>query len=244
LFPARELALPITLANWWSAAATSLVFSALAYAVRGVTRSGAIAGAGLCFLLYAAVGSRAVAALVIVFLLAWFSTRFGYQKKQRLGTAEARSGRTASQVLANLGLATACACAYATSKGNSVFLLGMAAAFSEAAADTVASEFGQAASQTARLVTSWEAVPAGTNGGISFPGTLAGISAAMVVSLSCAIFGLLSWKWAVFSALAGAIGMIADSFLGALLEQRRILNNDAVNFAGTTCATIAALLLA
>jgi uncharacterized protein (TIGR00297 family) len=243
LFSTRELALQITFANWWPAAATSLVFSALAYAVRGVTTSGAIAGAAMCFLLYTAVGSRAVAVLVIIFLLAWLSTRFGYQKKQRLGTAEARSGRTASQVVANLSLGTACACAYAGTNGKSVFLLAMAAAFSEAAADTVSSEFGQATSKSARLVTTWETVPAGTNGGISLPGTIAGISATIVVSVSCAIFGLVSWKWAAFSALAGAIGMIADSFLGALLEQRRIMNNDAVNFAGTTFAAIAALLL-
>jgi uncharacterized protein (TIGR00297 family) len=223
--------------------AASVIFSLVAYTMRGVTRAGAVAGAVVCFLLYSTSGSRSVAALVMVFLLTWVSTRFGYHKKQRLGTAEARAGRTASQVLANLGLGTVFAGVFALSH-HSVFLLAMAAAFSEAAADTVSSEFGQATRNNAHLITTWEPVPAGTNGGISLPGTLAGILAAAVVSLFCATSGLLSWKWAAASAFAGVLGMIADSLLGALLEQRRILNNNAVNFLGTLFAAIAAILLA
>jgi uncharacterized membrane protein len=38
--------------------------------------------------------------------------------------------------------------------------------------------------------------------------------------------------------------MIADSFLGAILERRRVLNNDWVNFLGTLTAAGLALLLA
>ena len=38
--------------------------------------------------------------------------------------------------------------------------------------------------------------------------------------------------------------MIADSYLGALLERRKLLNNDAVNFLGTLVAAGAAFLLA
>jgi uncharacterized membrane protein len=38
--------------------------------------------------------------------------------------------------------------------------------------------------------------------------------------------------------------MLADSFLGALLEQRRLLNNNAVNFLGTLFAAILGVLLA
>ena len=229
--------------NWWLALAASVTFSVLAYTVRGVTRSGAIVGACICLLLGGTVGFRALAVLLIVFILTWLATRFGYRKKQRLGTAEARVGRTASQVLANLGVATACACMYAMTR-RPVFLLAMAAAFSEAAADTVSSEFGQATRNSAYLITTWEPVPAGTNGGISLPGTLAGISAAAIVNLFCAGSRLLTWKWAAFSGFAGIAGMLADSFLGALLEQRRLLNNNAVNFLGTLLAAIVGILLA
>src|SRR5262249_51457114 len=147
-----------------------------------------------------------------------------------------------SQVLANLGVGTACAVLYALGP-QAVLILAMAAAFAEAAADTVSSEFGQATRNHAYLITSWKRVPAGTNGGISLFGTLAGIAAAAIVSSFCAASGLLSWRWATFSTLAGVGGMLADSVLGALLEQHRLLNNNAVNFLGTLCAAIAAVVL-
>jgi uncharacterized membrane protein len=37
--------------------------------------------------------------------------------------------------------------------------------------------------------------------------------------------------------------MIADSFLGAVMERRKLLNNDAVNFLGTLIAAGVASLL-
>ena len=87
----------------------TVVFAALARWVRGVSFGGAIAGAAVCFLLYVGAGSGAFVALVSVFALTWISTRFGYRRKEKLGTAEKRDGRTALQVLANLAVAAICA---------------------------------------------------------------------------------------------------------------------------------------
>lgn len=224
----------------WISAAVSLVFALLARWMRGVTRSGAVAGALVCFLLYAGAGPGAFAALVLVFILAWITTRLGYQRKQRLGTAEKRDGRTASQVVANLGIAATAAALYVLTGGKPVFLLGVAAALSEAAADTVASEIGQVSSQQARLITTWRAVPAGTDGGVSVPGTLAGSAAAAFVSLVCVLTGLLPWDWLSVSVAAAVAGMLADSYLGASLERRRILSNNLVNFFSTLLAATAA----
>lgn len=227
-----------------TAAVVTVAFAALARAVRGVTTSGAVAGAVACFLLYFGAGRGAFAALVLVFALAWITTRLGYQRKQKLGTAEPREGRKASQVLANLGVAAACAALNAARPGHSVFLLAMAAALCEAAADTVSSELGQAANQTPRLITTWQAVPAGTDGGVTALGTLAGAAAALLVSLLCVLTGLLAWKSFGIAAMAGILGMLSDSVLGASLEQRGLLNNDAVNLISTLIAALAAALLA
>ena len=228
----------------WIAGAVTLAFSALARWIRGVSPSGAIAGAIVCFLLYAGAGPGAFAGLVSVFALAWITTRLGYQRKQKLGTAEKQDGRTASQVLANLGVAASCAALYAASHGKAIFLLATAAALSEAAADTVSSELGQASSEKARLITTWEQVPAGTDGGVSLIGTLAGIAAATLVSLVCGLTGLRAWKWLGTSVAAAVLGMVADSYLGAWLERRQLLNNDSVNFLSTLVAAGAASLLA
>jgi uncharacterized membrane protein len=54
---------------------------------------------------------------------------------------------------------------------------------------------------------------------------------------------LLSWKWLGVALTAAAAGMLADSYLGALLERRRLLNNDTVNFLGTLVAVGIAWLL-
>jgi uncharacterized protein (TIGR00297 family) len=228
----------------WITAAVTVAFTALARWLRGVTRSGAAAGAVVCFLLYAGAGLGAFLGLVSVFALTWITTRWGYQRKQRLGTAEKRDGRRASQVLANLGLAGVCALFHSISRGQAIYLLAMAAALSEAAADTVSSELGQAIGQQARLITNWKPVPAGTDGGISPAGTFAGIAAATVVSSVCGLSGVLPWRWLVISILSGVAGMLADSYMGAWLERRRLLNNDSVNFLGTLVAAGVALLLA
>jgi len=227
----------------WTAIAVTVAFTSLARWVRGVSPSGAVAGAVVCFLLYAGAGPGAFAALATVFVLTWITTRLGYRRKQALGTAEKRDGRRASQVLANLGVAGLCAAAYPASQGKPIFLLLLVATLSEAAADTVSSELGQASSSQARLITTWELVPAGTNGGVSLIGTLSGIAAATVVSLVCVLTGLLSANWFSISVAAAFVGMVADSYLGAWLEHRRWLNNDSVNLLGTLAAAGTASLL-
>jgi uncharacterized protein (TIGR00297 family) len=221
----------------------TLLFAGLARWVRGVSRSGAIAGAVVCFLLYLSVGPGAIAALVSVFALTWISTRLGYQQKRRLGTAEKRDGRTAMQVLANLAVATSCAGLSTVRPGSAVFLVAASAALSEAAADTISSEVGQARSAKVRLITTWKQVAPGTDGGVSWAGTLAGIAAAIVVSLVCVLAGLAPLKWLGISVAAAVAGMTADSYLGALLERRKLLRNDAVNFLGTLIAAGAVFLM-
>lgn len=230
-------------AEVWTAGGVTLAFTLLARWLRGVARSGALAGAVICFVLYLLAGLGAFLTLVSVFVLAWTTTRLGYARKQRLGTAERREGRTASQVLANLGIAALCSVVYAAS-GNPRWLPAMVAALAEAAADTVSSELGQAASSRARLITTWQEVPAGTDGGITLAGTLAGVMAAMLVSAMGAFAGLLSWRWLGIAAFAAVLGMVGDSCMGACLERRGWLNNNLVNLAGTVLAAGLAFVLA
>lgn len=225
------------------AAVVTLVFATLARKLRGVSRSGAVAGVVVCFLLYAGAGAGAFAALVSVFVLTWLATRVGYQRKQRIGVAEPLNGRTATQVLANLGAAAACAAFFLLTR-QAAFLAGIASALSEAAGDTVSSEVGQARGDYARLITNWERVAPGTDGGVTVTGTLAGIAAASLVSLICVLTRFLPVKWLGISVLAAVVGIITDSYLGALLERRGVLNNEAVNFLSTLIAAGLAMFLA
>jgi len=216
-------------------ALVTVLFALLARTLRGVSLSGAIAGAVVCFVLYASAGVGGFILLVLLFIFTWGATRVGYQQKQKLGTAEKRDGRTASQVLANVGMATLCAAMYCWHE-NRMFLIAMCAALAEAAADTVSSEIGQTSTREARLITNLRKVPAGTNGGISIAGTLAGMGAAALITAAAHFMGMISRR-ALLAAFAGAcIGTISDSYLGATLELRGLLNNNAVNFLGTFSA--------
>jgi uncharacterized protein (TIGR00297 family) len=233
--------------GWWADSALRLAvisaitaaFAAFGHLVRGVTRSGAIAGAVVCFALFATAGPGAFAALLSVFAVTWIATRLGLPSKQRMGTAERGEGRTASQVLANVGVAAACALLFATLR-EPLMLMAMAAALAEAAADTVSSECGQAFSDQARLITTFERVPAGTDGGITAAGSFSGGVAAFLVSLLCVLTGLLPGRWLLVAGTAGVLGMLADSFLGAWFERRGWLGNDAVNFLSTIFAAVLA----
>jgi uncharacterized protein (TIGR00297 family) len=226
------------------AAAVTLFFAVVACILRGVTLSGAAAGAFVSFALYAGAGPGAFAALVVVFGLTWLATRVGYRRKTVMGTAERKEGRTALQVLANLAVAGASAAAYRCLAPNAAFLVAMSAALCEAVADTVSSELGQVASDRARLITDWSEVAAGTDGGITWFGTLAGACSAALIAAVCLAFGLTSGHGVLIAAVAGTLGMLADSYVGAWFERSGKLNNDAVNFLGTAVAAAIALVLA
>jgi uncharacterized protein (TIGR00297 family) len=221
-------------------AALTLIFAVLGRAVRGVTTGGAVAGAAVCFALLWSVGLGAFAGLLVVFVLTWIATRIGYGRKQRLGTAEARIGRNAFQVLANLATSAGCAVLYATLWPDRRLVIAMAAALAEAAADTVSSETGQAIGGTPRLITTWQKVEPGTNGAITPAGTVAGSVAAVIVALVCVLAGIFGWRSFAVCAAAGFAGMGFDSFLGATLERKHLLGNNAVNFASTIVAAVLA----
>ena len=166
------------------AVVVTLAFTVLARLLRGVSASGAIAGSLICLLIFVGTGPAGFSMLASVFILAWVSTRAGYSRKQRMGTAEKRDGRKASQVFANLGVAAACGLLYGVS-GHVAFLVASAAALAEPAADTVSSEFGQISIRMS-LTSSPPArasLPA-RSGGITALGSFAGCVAALVVSLA------------------------------------------------------------
>jgi uncharacterized protein (TIGR00297 family) len=210
------------------------------YLSQGVSKSGAIAGAFLAFLLYLSAGPPAFITLLGVFILTWVTTRIGYVRKVGMGLAENQRGRGARQVFANVGAAAAFALA-------GIFIpalqIASAAALAEAAADTASSECGEALARRAYLITSLRRVDVGTDGGISLPGTLAGILASFLIAALAASVGWIPHRQVSLVAAAGFLGTVFDSGLGATLERRGVLGNNGVNSVSTVAAGIVALLL-
>ncbi len=201
----------------------------------------------------------ALTPLLVTLALTLSATRLGrrWRKKRNSHTEidfeEAHRGRDAAQVAANLGGAaisvTLVPFAPAVVAHNPNFAALIAyAVLAEAAADTVSSELGQAFGGTPRMITNWRRVAAGTDGAVTLEGTLAGLAAAGMVALAgiWTLTGAVRGQWLGLALIlvGGVAGWVFDSLLGAVVERRGWLNNDAVNFASTVCAGAVTLELA
>jgi len=244
LFGAVKLGLPL-----WplrGALLFSSIFAALVWILRAATPGGVAMGWTVCFILGQSsqiwapfspspVRGTALASLVALFVLTFLATRFRRTKKEVRGLAEARRGRSASQIAANLGVAALFAA------GGSY--PGCIAALAEAAADTVSSEIGQALSGPTVMLTTLKRVPSGVDGGVSIAGTFAGVAAAgIIVAIGGVRHALWPNSWAVM--IAACAGLFFDSLLGATLERKGWLGNDLVNFFSTMFAAVVAEALA
>lgn len=220
----------------------------LTWKLRAATPAAALTGGLITFTLYAATpGLRtALWPLLALLLLTLAATRFGRARKQALGVAEGRRGRNAAQVAANLGPAVLATVPLGLARlislpgvfSPTAMRIALAAALAEAAADTLSSELGEVLGGEPRLLTTLRRVPAGTDGAISFAGTLAGIAAAVVIAAVASFVFQLTPGQGTAVALAAIAGLFLDSLLGALLERPGWLNNDAVNFLSSVAAAV------
>jgi len=219
------------------AVAVNLVLALLALGARAIDRSGAAVGFFLGVAVYLGYGWKSFLILLTFVVLGSAATRIGYASKARRGVAEKRGGaRSWREATANSLAGAFFALLAITTQHEAAFLVAFIATFAEAAGDTISSEVGQWLSQRAYLITTFEAVPAGENGGISVGGTVAGFMAsAIVVAIGYAL-GLCGPGGAAIALGAGIAGNLLDSVLGATIERRGLVTNSIVNFSGTTFA--------
>jgi uncharacterized protein (TIGR00297 family) len=216
-----------SLRRWGVAFGLTSLFAIAARMARGVDWSGAAAGWAVAFVL-AASGLRLFVILLVVFAVTLAATRTGKRRKQELRTAEAPTGRTAAQVMANLGVAM-----LIVVLGLKAGMVLALAALAEAAADTSSSEIGMAFPGRTVLLTTGRTVTSGIDGGVSAIGSLAAIGAALAIALAALLMQLVNPLQVLILVVAGVAGMLFDSFLGAVFERKGYLNNDAVNLLGT-----------
>ncbi len=242
-------------------AAVSLVFATIVALMRSATFAGALCGALACFSttwwtrdLDSPLLHSALPPLLALFVLTFIATRSGKRQKQLRGLAERTGGRSAAQVMANLGVAALAATplgAYAAALTGlqlpvSALLLAAAclAALAEATADTVSSEIGQAFGRHTYLLTSLRRVHRGIDGGVSILGTAAGAAAALLVVLVGGWSLRLSAAQQALTLVAALLGFVADSLLGATIERRGWIGNDLVNLTSTAVSALSMLLIA
>ncbi len=215
------------------------------YRAGAVARSGALAGAAIGIAIYAAVGWQGWVLLLVTFVAASTASRMGLERKTLLGIAEERGGRRgAGNAIANTGVAAAAACIALTSMHADAARLAFATALAAGGSDTIASEIGKAFGRRTWSITSLRRVPPGTSGAMSLEGTAAGILGAAALGAVAAMLGIVSTGALTAIVIAATAGSLIESWLGATLEARGILNNDLLNFINTATAAAVAVMLA
>lgn len=174
------------------------------------------------------------------------------------GVGNKSTARNAWQVIANIIWAVISSALFLLTR-NEIFILFFIAFVAAVTADTWASEIGPLLNKRCFSLSKMRTVPAGTNGGISFFGSVAALSGATVISsLSYYVFfGV--WHWGIIALLSVSAftACFADSLLGTFVEdkmlqmnyfkKRRTLEsitpNDMVNMIGSVTAFVFFLLL-
>jgi uncharacterized protein (TIGR00297 family) len=192
----------------------------LAHRFRSLTTSGAIAATLL--------GAIAVGAgwpwgvlLIAHFVAASVLSKIGAERKARrtASMVEKGSARDAVQVLANGGMFAIAAIGFLFFAPHPWFAAA-AGAIAASAADTWATEVGTLARRSPRSIRTLRIVPPGTSGGVSVPGSFAMLGgAAFIAAIAYAFRSPPVTVGAIF--LGGIAGALADTALGATLQERR-----------------------
>lgn len=227
------------------AVTVNVVLAGVSYKLEALDRSGWIAASVIGSVVLGFLGWRGYLVLLLFFLLGTLATRVGYRRKANRGVAQSNSGRrSAWNALANGSVAAACALFSLLTPFPELFAVAFAGAMAAATADTLESEIGQLYGGPTLLITSLEPVPVGTDGGVSTVGTMAGALGSLGVAAFGGGIGLYSAAMISVVALAGLVATLLESAVGASLERRGRVGNDAVNFFNTLSGALLAVGLA
>ncbi len=239
-------------------AVVSVAIAAAAYRAKTLTLGGALAAVAVGTATFGALGLPGAIVLLAFFASSVGLSRYGRaRKRERLQDVDKTGARDAAQVLANGGIAAACA--LASLHGDARLVAAFAGAFAAAAADTWGTEIGTLAREAPRSILTLRPIAAGLSGGITRSGTLAEIAGAFFVAVS-ALTLTRDLRFVGAVAAAGVAGAFVDSLLGASVQTLRycpqckrfterephgcgantrlvrgstLVGNDAVNFAAT-----------
>ncbi len=244
-----ELEPAVGAAEMGVALAITIAVGAVSYALGAASVAGMVTGILLVLLTIVFGGYDWFAVLLSFFAIGSLSTKFRYEEKRERGVAEDNDGaRGSANVLGNAAVALAAVLGYAASSADllavdaDLFLFAFAGSVATAMSDTLSSEIG-GVFDTPRLITTFEPVEPGTDGGVTWQGEVAGIAGAVVVAaIAFAFFPEVDTVGALIVVAAGFVGMTVDSLLGATLEGS-VLGNQGVNFLATLSGALVCALL-
>lgn len=232
--------------HWLAALAINALLIAVAQRLPLLTRAGWVHAGVLGTLLWGSLGWRGWLAVVAYLALGSLVTKLGFRRKRELGLAEAREGRRGPENVwgsALVGTVLALLACRAPASAVPLLLAGFAASFAAKLADTFGSEIGKRWGRHTVLITSLRPVPPGTEGAISLEGTAASLAGSVLMTLGLLALGLIrGWPLALLVSGVGLVATLAESVVGASLQQRwGWLSNEVVNGLQTLLAALLAM---
>ncbi len=217
-------------------------FSYFAYRLKTADIPGLFSAALVGVLLIVFAGISWFLIMLSFFILGAVATRYQMDYKKALHVEEEKGGvRGYINVFAN-GLVSVCAAIGFGVTQHPVFIAAYLGSVATAAADTVAGEIGVCSGKPV-LITTFEPVPEGTNGGVSFLGEVAGLFGAIFVSACAVLLGVADFSIFVAAMIGGFIGTNLDSLLGELYENKHLWGNAGTNFLATLGGAIITVIL-
>lgn len=209
----------------------SLLIAALAFQRGSLAYSGILGAVIVGTLVFAGGGLAWGVLLVAFFVTSSFLSHYAAREKEPLADKfEKGHRRDLGQVLANGGWGALLALAFALSP-QPILFVAFVGAMATVNADTWATELGVLSPHPPRLVTNGRTVAIGTSGGVTLLGTTASLAGALLIGLLgfLSSFGY-SWLPGILprvpdagllipvGALAGLVGSLFDSLLGATVQ--------------------------
>ena len=221
----------------------TLLAVGMLYSVRAgkLTTAAAATGGVLGLLIYLGSGFGGLALLALFFGMGTAASGWRVADKRRLGLAEENRGRrTAGQVVANAGVAALLGLwAWQLPQHAPLAGLMLAGSFAAATADTLASELGNVYGRRYFNILTFRPDTRGLNGVVSLEGTALGLAGTALLALAYCLGA--GWGPAFgWLLVAGTAGNLLDSVLGATVERRGWLGNNAVNFLNTLTGALVA----
>ncbi|MCI0330454.1 MAG: DUF92 domain-containing protein [candidate division Zixibacteria bacterium] len=246
----------------------ALIVSGAGFWLRALDFSGFAAATLVGAAVFWGSGFPGAAVLIFFFILGSALSRLPSETH----SPEQKSRRDYRQVLANGLWPGLLALGYGV-RQDEAYYLAYVATLAAACADTASGEIGVRWGKKTVSIVNFSLIPPGFSGGVSWIGTLSGLAGALLVAL----VGVgpkgwdffLSFKTILLISAIGFLGMLFDSFLGALVQAKyrcavcrsaievpkhcgraaqrlsglRTLDNDGVNFLSTFLGAVLGLLL-